>query len=210
MCVTHETFVASVAGLAISRLPEGDSKSLLSSIKLVYGAGENGVRGVTYYNKWQRPSETVPFVEISAFNQESWLQIAGTVVHELGHVMAGFGAGHRKPWHDACDALGLRQIKAAGTCYRLAMFEPGLRFALAGLPKPDEGQPVKDLFARTGFPHAVRPCGAGIGTRGGRSRGAGSGSRLRLWVCGCGCKARVASDSFEAIHTPCGTSFQKA
>lgn len=216
---THEAFVNSVAALAISRVPAGDTLNTLASIKLVYGAGENGVRGVTYYNKWKRPgdkAQPVPFVEISAFNQESWVQIAGTVVHELGHVAAGFDAGHKKPWHDACELLGLRAIKATGTCYRLAMFAPDLREAIAALPKPDEGQSVDSLMTMGGaFPRnmplpSVKPCQAGIGTRGGKSRGVGSGSRLRLWVCGCGCKARVASDTFEAVHTPCGTSFAKS
>jgi len=219
MHTTHEQFVNSVAALAISRVPPGDILNLLASIKLVYGAGENGVRGVTYYNKWRRPgdqAQSVPFVEISAFNQESWIQIAGTTIHELGHVAAGFQAGHRKPWHEACDMLGLRHIKAAGTDYKLCMFAPDLREAIARLPKPDEGAPVSSLMGMVpglavNLPMGkLRPCGAGIGTRGGKSRGTGSGSRLRLWVCGCGCKARVASDSFEAVHTPCGTAFKQS
>jgi hypothetical protein len=210
--VTHESFVNSVAALAISRVPPGDTLDTLASIKLVYGAGESGVRGVTYYNKWKRPgdqAQPVPFVEISAFNQESWIQIAGTTIHELGHVAAGFGSGHRKPWHDACAMLGLRCIKAAGTAYSLAMLAPDLREAIASLPRPTEGQPVARLTGANGATLALRPCPAGIGTRGGKSRGTGSGSRLRLWQCDCGCKARVASDDFQATHTPCGTSFKQ-
>ncbi len=212
--ITHESFVSAVAALAIARMPEGDTRTSLDSIKLVYGAGESGVRGVTYFNKWKREGDTqqpVPFVEISAFNQESWIQIAGTVVHELGHVAAGFQAGHKKPWHQACEALGLRSIKAAGTEYRLAMFAPNLRQAIAGLAKPTEGQPVQALSGIAGIGRrALRPCPAGIGTRGGKSRGQGSGSRLRLYQCSCGCKVRVASDTFEAVHTPCGETFTKA
>jgi hypothetical protein len=209
--VTHESFVSAVAALAIARIPAGDIRSQLDSIKLVYGAGESGVRGVTYFSKWKRngdKDQPVPFVEISAFNQESWVQIAGTVVHELGHVAAGFAAGHKKPWHAACAALGLRSIKAAGTEYRLAMFAPDLRTAIAALPKPTEGQPVTALGNMAGGA-APRPCGAGIGTRGGTSRGKGSGSRLRLYVCGCGCKVRVSSDTFEATHISCGQTFKK-
>ncbi len=212
--VTHESFVSAVAALAIARIPAGDIRTSLDSIKLVYGAGESGVRGVTYFSKWSRngdANQPVPFVEISAFNQESWVQIAGTVVHELGHVAAGFQAGHKKPWHLACAALGLRAIKAAGTEYRLSMLAPDLRTAIAALPKPTEGQPVTVLGNMAGMPRvSPRPCGAGIGTRGGTSRGKGSGSRLRLYICGCGCKVRVSSDTFEAVHTPCGETFTKA
>lgn len=210
MTVTHESYVNAVAALAIDHVT-GTAKDLLSSIKLVYGAGESGVRGITYYNKWQRgdSAQPVPFVEICAFGQESWLQIAGTTIHELGHVLAGFGAGHGNAWKQACETLGLRRSKAAGTAYRLAMFEPSLRQALAALPRPTEGQPVARLTGPGGAPIALRPCPAGIGTRGGKSRGTGSGSRLRLWQCDCGCKARVASDDFQATHTPCGTSFKQ-
>ncbi len=208
--VTHESFVSAVAALAIARVPDGPIKTSLDSIKLVYGAGENGVRGVTYFSKWQKNEQVVPFVEISAFNQESWIQIAGTVIHELGHVAAGFSAGHKKEWHNACAALGLRAIKAAGTEYRLAMLSPDLRVAIAALPKPTEGQPVTSLAGVAGIGRAApRPCGAGIGTRGGTSRGKGSGSRLRLYQCGCGCKVRVSSDTFEAVHTPCGDKFNR-
>src|SRR5882672_3067056 len=108
--ITHESFVNAVAAMAITRIPQGDIRSQLDSIKLVYGAGESGVRGVTYFNRWKGAdvNQPVPFVEISAFNQESWIQIAGTTIHELGHVAAGFNAGHKKPWHAACAALGLR------------------------------------------------------------------------------------------------------
>lgn len=206
--VTHESYVNAIAGLAIARLPEGDSRNALTAIKLVYGAGEKGVRGITYYNRWNKGTEVVPFVEICAFGQESWVQVAGTTVHELGHVLAGFGAGHGKQWKDACDVLGLRRVKAAGTAYRLAMFAPDLREAIVRLPRPTEGQPVAAITGANGVPISFRPCPAGIGTRGGVSRGTGSGSRLRLWQCDCGCKARVASDAFEATHTPCGTSFK--
>jgi len=207
--ITHESYVNAIAELAISRLPASNTRALLSSIKLVYGAGESGVRGITYYNRWNRGgTSTVPFVEICAFGQESWIQIAGTTLHELGHVAAGFGAGHGRDWKAACETLGLRRVKAAGTEYKLSMLCPDLRESIASLPRPNDGAPVKTL-ASMGLPGSIviRPCPAGIGTRGGKSRGVGSGSRLRLWQCSCGCKARVASDTFEATHTPCNTAF---
>lgn len=38
---------------------------------------------------------------------ESVLNIAETVIHELGHVLIGAGNGHNENWHEACRTLGL-------------------------------------------------------------------------------------------------------
>lgn len=212
--VTHEQFVNAVAALAIGRIDDAESRAKLAAIKLVYGAGQAGLRGVTYYQRWQNgdPNQAAPFVEVCAMGEESWIQLAGTTIHELGHVLAGFGAGHGPDWKAACERLGLRRIKAAGTNYCLANFDPGLRLAIAALARPSDGQPVSPLSALFpaglgGKAFRIKPCGAGIGVRGGKSRGIGSGSRLRLWQCSCGCKVRVASDDFAAVHTPCGEAF---
>jgi hypothetical protein len=56
----------------------------------------------------------------------------------------------------------------------------------------------------------LRPCSAGVGTKGGKSRGAGSGSRLRKFTCGCGVIARVGRDEFNATCGDCGTAFKRA
>lgn len=207
---THETFIAAVAALACKGLAKADLEKL-AGIKLVYGSGPSGTRGVTYFGKWKAGQEARPFVEVSAFGQESWIQVAGTTLHELGHVLAGPMAGHGKDWHEACARLGLRKIKAAGTCYRLANFDPALRYAIASLPKPDDGEPVQSLLpgfiqGASGRSH-MKPCGAGIGTRGGKSRGKGSGSRLRKYVCGCGQIVRASTDTLAATHAPCGSAF---
>jgi hypothetical protein len=210
MCTTHESFIHSVAHLAAARVPEARDK--LDSIKLVYGAGQAGLRGVTYYRRWQNGGEeAAPFVEVCALGQENWIQLAGTTIHELAHVLAGHEAGHGKAWREACEALGLRRARAAGHVYRLAGFTPDIRMALATMPKPDEGEPV-GLLSGLGINVArLKPCGAGIGTRGGKSRGTGSGSRLRRFVCDCEPPVivRVARDVFEAHCDCCNGAFHQ-
>lgn len=207
---THEAFIASVAAMAIARLADPVDIAAVGGIKLVFGAGINGVRGITYFNRW-KPGETEakPFVEIAAFTKESWVQLAGTTIHELGHVLAGWEAGHAKPWHEACERLGLRRIRAAGTSYCLAHFAPELRLAIASLAKPDDGEPVQS-FSAQGLKVQGKGCQAGVGTRGGKSRGAGSGSRLRLFECECvpPVKARVARDEFQATCQCCSSTFR--
>lgn len=203
---SHEAFITAIADIAAWNLSSVEAAAV-RSIKLVYGAGPNGIRGVTYYNRWSGANGTVPFVEISAFNQESHCQIAGTVLHELGHVLAPIGAGHGKSWVMACERLGLRQVKAAGTCYCWAMFAPDVRTAILALPLPREGTPNAEAFGSLGL--KLRPCGAGVGSRGGKSQGAGSGSRLRLFECSCEppVKVRVARDVFEATCNCCDNLF---
>lgn len=212
---THEAFVSAVAATAIeyakrNRHISAEELDTLNSIKLVYGAGQAGLRGVTYYHKWNNKSgqAPAPFVEVCAFGQESWVQVAGTTIHELGHVLAGFTAGHDKEWKRACERLGIRRVKAAGTAYCLAMFAPEVRATIARMAKPDEGEPVETLLTgpRGGAP---KGCVMGIGTRGGKSRGAGSGSRLRLFECECvpPIKLRAARDELDATCNCCDNLF---
>lgn len=208
---THEAYIAAIADIAASRLSSSEA-AVVRGIKLTYGAGPSGVRGVTYYNRWHAASGSiVPFVEISAFNQASVCQVAGTVIHELGHVLAGFSAGHAKPWHDACSKLGLRHVKAAGTNYTWAHFAPDIRERVTALVLPRDGKPNAIELPR-GMTMKLKPCGAGVGTRGGKSRGPGSGSRLRLWTCECvpPVRLRVARDALEVRCLCCNTNFLKA
>lgn len=214
---THEEYVHAVARLAIDHLQDPAEKARASAIKLVYGSGPAGTRGVTFFGSWahkpaggEEQPASVPFVEICAFGQEGWTQIAGTTIHELGHVVAGPGCGHGKEWHAACARLGLRAVRAAGTDYKPAMFAPALREAIAALPLPEEGAPQR-LAAFFGRNVTLKPCGAGIGTRGGKSRGAGSGSRLRLYTCECEppVRVRVASDAFRAHCDHCSAPFTR-
>lgn len=217
---THETYIRKVAELAIRFADLNPTeRAELTAIKLVYGAGPSGTRGVTYYNRWKPNAEkSVPFVEVCAFGQESLVQVCGTTIHELGHVLAGWGSGHTKAWVDACKRLGLSNIQAAGTEYKWECFSPKLRKRLEALPPPTDGNPASLSSQLVGLlgPAAplmgtLKPCGAGIGTRGGKSRGVGSGSRLRLFQCGCQrpVKVRIAADEFDAKHNPCGEAFHR-
>lgn len=211
---THEAYVHSVAKIASARLDQAE-RERIEAVKLVYGAGQAGLRGVTYFDSWKNGHPTAnPFVEVCAFGQESHVQLAGTTIHELGHVLAGWQAAHGGDWKAACERLGLRRCKAAGTLYSMAMFAPDIRFAIASLPVPDEGAPCRNLTAPGGFPagFVLKPCGAGIGTKGGKSRGKGSGSRLRLWECGCEppVKVRIGRDVFNAQCLDCDSPFHCA
>lgn len=210
MC-THQEYIQAVADLALNRLPEDERSN--AEARITYGAGQKGLRGVTYYGAWQNGHpDPIPFVEVCAFGEESPIQLAGTTIHELGHVLAGFSAGHGKGWKEACERLGLRRCKAAGNRYMLAQFDPELRQAIAKLTSPTDGEPV-GAHHRNGQAVKLKPCPMGVGTRGGKTRGKGSGSRLRKYVCECEPKpvvVRVASDSFSAHCDHCQSAFKQA
>lgn len=208
---THEQFIHAVREIAVARLNSEDRAAVLDA-KLVYGAGSRHTRGVTYFGCWKNGHDHA-FAEVCAFGEDSPIQVAGTTLHELGHVLAGPGKGHGKGWIDACRKLGLHFVRAAGTRYSLACFAQDIRMAIAALPKPTDGkpQPFGGILSN-GSPINIklRPCSAGIGVKGGKTRGAGSGSRLRKFTCGCGVIARVARDEFHAHCDDCGSEFKRA
>lgn len=211
--LTHEQFIHAVRD-AIAARANPETAEKLRRIKLAYGFGQPGLRGVTIYSKWANghgPLDPDPFVEICAAGEESVVQLAGTTVHELGHVVAGWGAGHGDGWKCACENLGLRRVKAAGTEYRWSMFAPWLREAIAGLGVPTDGAPLNGagVFNKIGRRKTtVGPCTAGYGTRGGKSRGVGSGSRMRKYVADCGQIVRAATDSLDATCNCCSSKFR--
>ena len=226
--MTREQYIHAVRDAVLSiAVLESDEREMLAGLKMVYGTGYGtGARGITYYNAWQggcaapkcNHTSHDALIEICAFAEESLVQLAGTTVHEMGHALAGKGKGHSKDWLTACKRLGLRQIKAAGTVYQSAMFVPALREKLARLPAPTDGKvigwnnvPVSgmNLAGILGLTR-TRPCAAGVGSRGGRSRGPGSGSRLRKYVCGCGVIIRASRDDLKATCGLCGSEFQRA
>jgi hypothetical protein len=206
--VTHEQFIHAVREIAVKRLSAEERAAVLDA-KLVYGAGSKQTRGVTYFGCWKNGHDHA-FAEICAFGEDSPVQVAGTTLHELGHVLAGLGHGHGKGWKEACERLGLSFVRAAGTNYSLACFAPDIRMAIAALPEPTDGRPQPfGGMGPNGMPLQLklRGCSAGIGVKGGKSRGAGSGARRRNYGCGCGVIARVARDEFNAKCGDCGTGF---
>lgn len=219
---THEDYIRDVAAFVVMHADLNPTEHAeLASIKLVYGSGPTGTRGVTFFNRWKNAGEdnARPFVEVSAFGQESIVQLTGTTLHELGHVLGGWQAGHGKLWHEACERLGLLKMMAGGTDYNWdENFAPWVRDYAKSIELPCDGAPVRNLTHSfgpspvSGSPARIKGCQAGIGTRGGKSRGIGSGSRLRLFECDCAkpVKVRLACDDFDAVHNPCGRTFHRA
>lgn len=207
---THEQFIHAVRDIAVQRLNEADRAAVLDA-KLVYGAGSKATRGVTYFGCWKNGHDHA-FAEVCAFGEDSTIQVAGTTLHELAHVLAGPRAGHGKGWLDACKRLGLLFVRAGGTNYSLACFAQDIRMEIAALPQPTDGKPQPfGGIAPNGTPlkFKLRPCSAGVGAKGGKSRGVGSGSRLRKFVCGCGVIVRVGRDEFNATCNDCGSAFKR-
>ena len=219
--LTRENFVTRTREIVLAFVADPDTGELppelapVRAAKLCYGVGQSGVRGVTIYGAWQSScGSPVDLIEIAAIGEESPVQLAGTTIHELAHALAGYDAGHGKDWKTACHTLGLRCAKAAGHRYNLASFDPSIRSKLAKLFELADGSP--NFGTRVGAGPfgmvAPRPCGAGIGTRGGKSRGKGSGSRMRLYECACApkpMKIRCASDTLDATCNVCTAKFER-
>lgn len=201
---THEAFIAEVAETAIRRLQEDERK--LCKMRIVYGVGRNGIRGQTFYGRWKNGDpKPIDLVEICALHEESLVQIAGTTVHEVGHVLAN-GEGHSNVWKKACGRLGLRRAMMGGQRYLLSSFEPDVRAVVARYAFA-EGKPA--FNAAVSAP--VRPCTLGQGRLGGTSRGAGSGSRYRKFECACdpAVIVRSARDELRAVCLDCGEQFER-
>ena len=107
---THERYLHAVRDAVIARAVErqtitGEQGARLSHTKLLYGVGDGTYRGVTVFDAWENGVGRVDIVEVAATGQESWIQLAGAVIHEMGHVQAGMDAGHSNQWKDAAAAL---------------------------------------------------------------------------------------------------------
>lgn len=208
--ITHEQFIERIVA-AVRNGAESADRERLERCRIVYGAGQPGLRGVTYYDRWTRgEGDEVALVEICAFGEESPVQIAGTVIHELAHVVAGFNAGHGADWRKTCARLGLRGARAGGQNYMLAAFRSDLRCLVGNLGGPADGHPNGwPTIGGVPIRPAPRPCPMGIGTRGGKSRGKGSGSRLRKWTCECASPIVRCAGELDATCNNCGTAFKR-
>ena len=214
---TTEAFLSAVRDLVVTRGEQNGTLSAeqcakLRAAKLLYGLGDGSYRGVCVYEAWENGAKH-DVIEIAARAQESYVQLVGTLVHELGHVLAGHGAGHGAEWKIAARGLGfVKRPAAAGQHYSLSLFPQDFRFAVHELARTiGDGHPTFGRAAAGFVVRMPRPCSAGIGTRGGKSRGKGSGSRLRLYECECVpvVKVRVASDTFAAHCDHCGSAFAR-
>lgn len=215
---THEAYLHTVRDIVIGRALERGTiteteAEKLAHTKLVYGVG-HGARGVCYYDAWDHGAHRSEVVEITALGEESWVQLGSTLIHELGHVLAGFGAGHGKDWKACAMRLGfVRPILGAGQVYQVSLLDTRLYNQMAGVAASMADGIPSFKFSGMGAIRIPKPraCGAGVGSKGGQSRGAGSGSRLRLWECECErpVKVRVASDSFAAHCDLCEAPFHK-
>lgn len=200
---THETYINDIVKAAKTMVANDPAKlKAIEQIKVVYGLGSKGLRGVTYYEGWQgKDKSPMPVIEVCAFGQENWTQVAGTTIHELGHVIAGYGSGHGPEWKKACEGLGLRNPMAAGHKYLMSGFDPKLRSLIIALPTPQDGSP-KSVAGMLGIPIKPKACTMGVGTKGGKSRGTGSGSRLVKCQCDkCGYNVRTTG-KWLAIAIP--------
>ena len=68
------------------------SKQIVGDVVQHYLKVAPGLRGVTIYSRWANghgPHDPDPFVEICAAGEESIVQLAGTTIHELAHVVLG-------------------------------------------------------------------------------------------------------------------------
>lgn len=216
--IGHEEFIQGIRGLVCQHRPiDDEAKAKVNSCKLTYGPGERHTRGITYYQAWGcRDGSKVDLVGISANNEESIVQLTGTTIHELGHVLAGRTAGHGVAWKEACRLLGLTDAKADGQCYIPEHFDSDLWERVKALGDPQDGNPllskVDGGIPFVGLPTGqAKPCPLGIGTRGGTSRGKGSGSRMRLYHCACAepIKIRHAGDDLLVRCEHCKSLFYK-
>jgi len=186
--LTHEQFVHDVRRAAVAwarargTITEAEAGRILAA-KLVYGAGDGRYRGVCHYSAWANSVGPVEIVEIAAAGEESLVQVAGTTLHELGHVLAGWGVGHGAEWKRACERLGLRRALAAGQCYLMVSMAPEIRAEVARLAEGlVDGHPAfMAALSPVRVAPAPRPCPAGVGVKGGTSR-----ARARDRICACG------------------------
>ena len=97
---THERHLHALRDLVITRAVgrktvTADHASGLRIRSCCTAVGDGTCLGVTVFDPGEKRVERVDVVEIAASGQESWIQLAGTVIHELGH--EGRAIKYRRP-----------------------------------------------------------------------------------------------------------------
>lgn len=215
--LTHELYIARLAKrVAKSRELAAEDRKTLARVRLAYGDGLDGVMGITRFDRWQhKDGKAGHWCAVCATCQpEGAFLLAETVVHELGHAIAGRAAAHGPDWKAACVRLGLVDAKATYAHGDKPVWAPWLKAYLDKTPEPSDGRPVYGTKLGSGpdaviVPPTIRPCSAGVGSQGGKSSGVGSKSRYLLYTCGC-TKLRHAGQELKAkcLQKTCGKRFR--
>jgi hypothetical protein len=207
MFLSHKGYLllSKQAIIALARL-DAEEARILAATELLFGAGDSRVYGMCLWDKWERDG-LQHVIQVSAFGNNSRVEMWITIVHELGYVLTR-GDGHGSRWRAAAKRLGLVNPRATGAG-SIEDLDPNLVAVLGRIPLPNDGRPVADDLG--GFGVKKTTCKAGVGSCGGRSQGPGSG-RMRLWLCEClpkPVRVRVASDDFRARCLTCGALFKR-
>lgn len=128
MSYTHKQYIEDVRRLAADRL-DGKDKLLIENIPIYYKCFDENFydrmsivsahlagHGLLIFGNTDFNTVTLSanFVEVFAESELcERLQLAFTIVHELGHVLAG-ATGHDQHWVDACKRLGLNVVPYTG------------------------------------------------------------------------------------------------
>ena len=189
--VTHEDYLAAIVTAVCEQFPA--TAAALGAVQLAFGTGTRRRTVGPLHRVWGvgTAHEPLPLVEIAAIGGLAPAETCHVVLHELAHVLAP-GFGHGRVWRYAARQVGLSKPRArpdAGELADWGAITPALCVKLQAIPEPTEPAPA-DFYEEWDR----RPCAAGYGARGGRSRGTGSGSRYLKVVCqvpGCGYQVRV-------------------
>lgn len=111
-------------------------------------------------------------------------RVLDVLLHELGHVIVGNNHGHRKPFSDFCQKVGLSKPWTATTA------------------SPELREKLNNISIKLGaYPHAGLTALA---------MGRKQTTRMRKYECPCGQIIRAATDSLHALCGDCGKKFQRA
>lgn len=103
-----EKFSEAIKHAACDAFPERFGSERLRETKMRYD---------DFFHKSDR-GHAYPDGSIEVRQTESALQLAGTVVHELAHVLVGTHHSHDTLWHEAAVSLGLKYVNAGGQNYK--------------------------------------------------------------------------------------------